>query len=57
MKPYSKDLRIKALLKRAAARTREELVEAMGEALRVVTSQDARGWFTHCGYEIEAELT
>ncbi len=47
--------KIKALLKKAAARTREALVEAIGEALCVVTSQDARGWFTHCGYEIEAQ--
>ena len=45
----------KALLKKAAARTREALVEAMGEALCVVTSQDAKGWFDHCGYEIEAQ--
>lgn len=47
--------KIKTLLKKAAARTREALVEAMGEALFVVTSQDARGWFTHCGYKIEAQ--
>ena len=33
MKPYSNDLRFKVLLKKAAARTREALVEAMGEAL------------------------
>jgi transposase len=47
--------KIKALLKKAASRTREALMEAMGEAFCVVTSQDARGWFTHCGYEIEAQ--
>ena len=47
--------KIKALLKKAAARTRKALVEAMGEALYDITSQDARGWFTHCGYEIEAQ--
>jgi transposase len=54
---YSPDLnpieeafsKIKALLKKAAARTREALVEAMREALCDVTSRDARGWFTHCG--------
>src|SRR3954469_8753690 len=40
--------KITALLKKAAARTREALVEAMGEALCAVTTQDARGWFTHC---------
>ena len=47
--------KIKALLKKAAARTREALVEAMGEALSAVTPQDTGGWFTHCGYEIEAQ--
>jgi transposase len=47
--------KIKALLKKAAARTREALVEAIGEVLSAVTSQDAGGWFTHCGYEIKAQ--
>ena len=42
--------KIKSLLKRAAARTREALVEAIGRALEAVTSEDARGWFAHCGY-------
>jgi transposase len=42
--------KIKALLKRAAARTREALIEAMGEALGAVTPEDARGWFAHSGY-------
>jgi transposase len=56
---YSPDLspieeafsKIKALLKKAAARTREALVEAMGEALLAVTPRDAAGWFAHCRYE------
>jgi transposase len=56
---YSPDLnpieeafsKIKALLKKAAARTREALVKAMGEALLAVTPRDAAGWFAHCGYE------
>jgi transposase len=43
--------KIKALLKKAGARTREALLEAMSEALSAVTSEDARGWFAHCGYE------
>ena len=58
---YSPDLnpieeafsKIKAYLKKVAARTKETLLEAMGEALAAVTSQDARGWLTHCGYEVE----
>ena len=58
---YSPDLnpieeafsKVKALLRKAAARTREALVQAMGAALSSVTPQDAAGWFSHCGYELE----
>jgi hypothetical protein len=45
--------KVKALLRKAAARTREALVEAMGTALSAVTVRDAAGWFAHCGYELE----
>jgi transposase len=56
---YSPDLnpieeafsKLKALLKKAAARTREALVEAMGKALSAVGPRDVAGWFAHCGYE------
>ena len=41
---------IKAYLRRMGARTREALEEAIAQALETVTSQDARGWFGHCGY-------
>ena len=44
--------KIKALLKKAAARTKEALVETMAAALAAVTPKDARGWFYHSGYEI-----
>jgi transposase len=47
--------KIKALLKKAAARTREGLVEALGQALEALTSEDAEGWFAHCGYKVEAQ--
>jgi len=55
---YSPDLnpieeafsKVKGRLRKAAARTREALVEAMGEALSSVTPRDAEGWFAHCGY-------
>ncbi len=47
--------KIKALLKRAAARAREALVGAIEEALLAVTPQDALGWFAHCGYQVEAQ--
>jgi transposase len=42
--------KIKAILKKTAARTREALIEAIGRALEAVGRQDAWGWFTHCGY-------
>ena len=56
--PYSPDLnpieeafaKIKNLLRKAEARTREALVEAMGQALSAVSARDARGFFEHCGY-------
>jgi transposase len=58
--PYSPDLnpieeafaKVKALLRRAGTRTREALVEAIGQALEAVTSRDARGFFEHCGYRV-----
>ena len=42
--------KVKALLRRAQARTREALLKAMGRALDAVTPEDATGWFAHCGY-------
>ena len=56
--PYSPDLnpiekmwsKIKALLRKAEARTGDELLEAIGSALQRVTAGDARGWFASCGY-------
>jgi hypothetical protein len=37
-------------MRRAEARTREALVEAMGQALGAVSASDARGFFEHSGY-------
>ena len=62
--PYSPDFspieeafsKVKGLLRKAEARSREALVEAMGEALGAVTAQDARGFFTHCGYRALGHL-
>lgn len=56
--PYSPDFnpieeafaKIKGLLRKAEARTRQALVEAMGVAISAVTATDARGFFGHCGY-------
>jgi hypothetical protein len=37
-------------MRKAEARTREALVEAMGRALDAVTVRDVRAFFWHCGY-------
>lgn len=42
--------KLKAFLRRVGARTYEVLQEAIGQALETVTTADALGWFTHCGY-------
>lgn len=57
---YSPDLnpiemmwsKIKALLRKAEARTHPDLLEAINRALRAISSQDAINWFAHCGYSI-----
>ncbi len=47
--------KVKAYLRRMKARTREALQEAIAQALLTVTSQDAHGWFGHCGYPSSEE--
>lgn len=42
--------KVKGLLRKAGARTREALIEAMGRALEAVTTRDVRGFFGHCDY-------
>jgi transposase len=62
--PYSPDFnpieqafsKLKASLRRAEARTREALIEAMGAALSTISAQDASGFFGHCGYRSAAQL-
>ena len=62
--PYSPDFspieeafsKVKGLLRKAQARSREALVEAMGKALDAVTARDARGFFEHCGYRTSGQL-
>jgi transposase len=57
---YSPDLnpieeafsKVKGMLRRAEARGREALIEAMGKALCAVSSRDARGFFAHRGYNL-----
>lgn len=61
--PYSPDLnpieeafsKVKGILRKAQARSRKALVEAMGTALRAVSSRDARGYFEHRGYHLLAQ--
>ena len=48
--------KLKALLRRAAARAHEALAEAIWDALRAITPADARGYFTHCGYPLQDQL-
>ena len=42
--------KLKAFLRKVGARTREDLQEAIIQALGIITAQDAQGWFRHCGY-------
>jgi transposase len=42
--------KLKTFLRRAGARTREALQEAICQALLTMTAQDAHGRFCHCGY-------
>ena len=61
---YSPDLnpieeafsKVKDMLRRAGARTKEALLEVLGEALSAVSSRDARGYFEHAGYRPQAQL-
>ena len=48
--------KIKNLLGKAAARSREALVEAIGAALSAVSATDIRGFFEHAGYHTTAHL-
>ena len=56
--PYSPDLnpiaamgsKVKEILRSIKARTADALIDAIGTALRAVTTTDAEGWFAHSGY-------
>lgn len=60
--PYSPDLnpiekcwsKVKAWLRKAKARTWDELVAALADALHAVSEQDAKAWFAHCGFAVIA---
>ncbi len=48
--------KIKNLLRKAAARSTEALVEAIGAALSAISARDARGYFEHAGYRTLGQL-
>jgi transposase len=62
--PYSPDFnpieeafaKLKGLVRRAEARSREVLIEAMGQALEALTARDARSFFEHRGYRTLDQL-
>jgi transposase len=62
--PYSPDFnpieqalsKVKGILRRAEARTRESLIGAMGLALSSGTAQDIKGFFGPCGYRSMDQL-
>ncbi len=57
--PYSPDFnpieqafaKLKALLRKAAARTVDELWDAIAEALKTFTSTECKNYFVNCGYD------
>jgi transposase len=58
--PYSPDFnpieeafsKIKGLLRKAEARSRETLLGAIGVAISALSAKDACGFFEHCGYRV-----
>jgi transposase len=60
--PYSPDLnpierawsKVKQALRKAEARTTDELIDAVADALRSITPDDIRGWFEYCGYHTDS---
>jgi transposase len=62
--PYSPDFnpieeafsKIKGAVRKAQARTRQALIEALGIAISTVTARDARGFFEHGGYHLPVHL-
>ncbi len=61
--PYSPDFnhieqafsKIKGLLRKAEARSREDLVDALGKAISAISANDARGFLEHCGYAMPVQ--
>ncbi len=59
--PYSPDLnpiekawfKLKQFLRAAKARTAEALDQAITEALKTISAENAVAWFRHCGYALQ----
>lgn len=57
--PYSPDFnpvenmwsKVKASLRKTAARTFDGIIDGVAKALRAVTLEDCQGYFDHCGYD------
>jgi transposase len=48
--------KIKSIVRRAGARTKDALIDVLSEALSAISVQDARGYFEHAGYRLRAQL-
>jgi len=61
--PYSPDMnpieeafsKLKSILRKVQARTKEALVEATGRALEEITPEDIHGFYTDCGYRLSLQ--
>jgi transposase len=61
--PYAPDFnpieeafaKIKGILRKAKARSREALIETIGQASSAVSARDAQNVFEHCGYRAVAQ--
>lgn len=62
--PYSPDLnpiekawsKFKQFLRAAKARTQQTLDQAVADALKTITTENAAAWFKHCGYKGTATM-
>ena len=45
--------KLKAFLRRIGARTRQLLEDAISSGLDTITTQDAKHWFEHVGYQLK----
>jgi transposase len=49
-------VKVKDILRRAGARTKDALVDVLSEALSAISAHDARGYFEHAGYPLQVQL-